>query len=215
MAEREMFPTNSNRAKGTALPELPAPEAEKRPHAEPVARRLSGKKQETTLQKFAHLFLADDVNDIGDYLLKDLLIPAMKDMVLSFVAAALWGDRRGGLGYRGGRNQDRTSYSNLSRTARVGSDRRQREEYARERRDFDIDNIVFASRADADTMLERMEEELLDYGQVTVGYLYALMEETGPFTLEYYGWRNLSRARVRRVNNGYALELPPPVKLDR
>ena len=192
------------------------PKKPERPHATAVAKRIERK--ETVPQKFAHLFLADDVGDIGEYLVKDLIIPTIKDVFLNFMTAALWGDRRSGSSYRDSR-KDRTYYNSISRSSRVGTDRsrRDREEYSDrgERKDFDIDNIVLATREEADIVLTRLEDYMVDYGQVTVGYLLELLDESGPYTAEYYGWRNLDRASVRRVRNGYSLDLPRPVRLEK
>lgn len=184
-----------------------------RPHAKPVAKRLETK--ETTAKKFARLFLADDVGDIGEYLVKDLIIPTIKDVFLNFMTAALWGDRRSGSSYRDSSGRRRTDYNGISRNSPRRDRDRDREDYSASRREFDIDNLVFATREQADIVLTRLEDYLEDYGQVTVGYLYELMDESGPYTLEYYGWRNLDRASVRRVRNGYALDLPRPVRIEK
>lgn len=214
MAERELFPANNKPEETTTL------EKKERPHAKPVAKRVEVK--ETVWKKFKSDFLAEDVGDIGDYLVKELIIPTIKDTFMNFLAAALWGDRRGGTVYRDSRGQRRTDYNGISRTARVGSDReersnsrRDRENYSEGRPDFDLDNIVFSTREEADIVLTRMEDYMDDYGQVTVGYLMELMDESCPYTAEYYGWRNLDRASIRRVRNGHQLMLPRPVRLER
>jgi hypothetical protein len=104
--------------------------------------------------------------------------------------------------------------------ARVGSDRdrssrRDREDYSSDRPDFDLDNIVLPNRDAADLILTRMEDYIDDYDQVTVGYLMELMDESCPYTAEYYGWRSLDHAMIRRVRNGYKLILPRLVRLER
>lgn len=218
MAERnDIFPSNSNKSRQERALANTEPTVD-REHPKPVAKRLEGKKQETFGQKFARLFLAEDVGDIGEYLVKDLIIPTIKDTFLNFMAAALWGDRRAGSVYRADAKQ-RTNYNKISTVSRVGIDREHRKEaprenYADERKQLNISDIVFKTKIEADTVLRRMLEHLDEYGVVTVGYLYDLMEESGPYTAEYYGWRNLRYARVIRVRNGFSLELPDPVRLE-
>lgn len=211
MAERELIPSNSNKSKEQALTQKPD-----RPHAKPVAKRMEGKKKETALQKFAHTFLDDEVDNIGEYMVKELIVPTVKDIIINFITFALWGDRRVGSSYRDG-GKRRTNYNSISTSGRVDTDRNRRnqEDYAKERRDFDVDNIVFSTREEADIVLTKLEDYMDQYDQVTVGYLYELLGESGPYTLEYYGWRNLDRARIRHVANGYALDLPRPVRLER
>ena len=213
MAEyKDIFPSNSNRS----LEKIETESVPERVHAKPVAKRLAGKKQETTLQKFRNLIFADDINDIGDYLVKDLIVPTIKDVFLNFMNALLWGDRRSGNGYRDNSRQ-RTNYNRISSTARVETPRRssERTDYNEERNQFNVDNIVFATKAEAEEILAKLEDYIEDYGQVTVGYLYELMDESGPWTVEYYGWRSLRSARITRVQNGYSLDLPRPIRLEK
>ena len=204
MAEREL-PAKSE---STSL----EPKKE-RPHAQPVAKRVEVK--ETVWKKFKSDFLAEDVNDIGEYLVKDLIIPTIKDVFLNFMTAALWGDRRSGSSYRDSSGRRRTDYNSISRNTPRRERERDREDYSSDRRGFSLEDVVFATREEADITLTRMEEYIDDYGQVTVGYLYELMGESGPYTAEYYGWRNLDRAAVRRVSNGHKLVLPRPVRLEK
>ena len=208
MAERELFP--SNKPKNEEL----IPQKNKREHAKPVAKRIQTK--ETFGQKFKKDFLAEDVNDIGGYLWHDLIIPNLKDTFLNFLYAALWGDRRSGsYTYRDTKGRERRDYSGISRAGRVNVDRdRERREPSSERKDFNLDNIVLRTREEADIVLTKMEDYMLEYGQVTVGYLYELLGESCPYTAEYYGWRDLDRASVKRVRDGCQLILPRPVRIE-
>lgn len=211
MAEHDLFPKNretSGAGDSKALTNPP-----ERQHAKPVAKRIASRKKKTFGQNFVELFLADDVGDIGTYLVKDLIVPTIKDVFLNFMTAALWGDRRSGSIYRDSGRQ-RTNYNGVSRNQAPRRER-DREDYSAGKRDFDLDNLVFNTREEADIVLTRLEDYMVDYGQVTVGYLLELMDESGPYTAEYYGWRNLDRASVRRVRNGYALDLPRPVRIER
>ena len=204
MAEREL----PGKSESTSL----EPKKE-RPHAQPVAKRVEVK--ETVWKKFKSDFLAEDVNDIGEYLVKDLIIPTIKDVFLNFMTAALWGDRRSGSSYRDSSGRRRTDYNSISRNTPRRERERDREDYSSDRRGFNLEDIVFATREEADMTLTRMEEYIDDYGQVSVGYLYELMDESCPYTAEYYGWRNLDRAAIRRVSNGHKLILPRPVRLEK
>lgn len=207
MAERELFPANNNPKTENETTALT------RPHAKPVAKRLETK--ETTAKKFVKLFLAEDVEDIGEYLVKDLIIPTIKDVFLNFMTAALWGDRRSGNSYRDSSGRRRTDYSSISRSSPRRERDRDREDYSSGRKDFDIDNLMFATREQADLVLTRLEDYIDDYGFVTVGYLLELLGESSAYTSEYYGWRNLDRASVRRVGNAHKLNLPRPVRIEK
>ncbi len=192
------------------------PKAPDRPHAKPVARRIEGK--ETAGHKFRTLFLADDISDIGEYFLKDLVVPTIKDVFMNFMDALLWGNRRGPVStYRDSGGRRRTPYDSISRgSSRVGTDRnRDVRDEPSGRKEFNLDNITVNTKEEADIVLTRMDEYIDEYGQVTVGYLFELLGESCPYTAEYYGWRNLDRASVRRVRNGYAIDLPRPVRIEK
>lgn len=226
MAEHELFTNNSNKARAKAeqekadLPELP--------HAKkPIAKRLKEDKKPSFGTKFRKQFLAEDVDSIGDYLVTDLIIPTIKDMVLNFMEAALWGNRRsGGLGRSsGGRAQQRSGYTDYSKASSItrmrsrdsrDSDRdRDRERRRRKEEHFDLlDNLLFQTRGEAEDVLSALEDYLDDYPFVTVSYLCELMDESGPFTTNYYGWKDLRGAQIYHYRNGYALELPDPIRTE-
>lgn len=206
MAERELFPSNKQNSE-----EL-VPKKKEREHAKPVAKRV-----QTFGEKFKRDFLAEDINDIGGYLWHELIIPNLKDTLLNFLYTALWGERgRGASSYRDTKGRERRDYSGISRVGRVNVDRdRDRREPLNERKDFNLDNMIFRTREEADMVLAKMEDYRRQYdGQVTVGYLYELLGESCPYTAEYYGWRDLTQASVQRVRNGCQLILPKPVRIE-
>lgn len=74
-----------------------------------------------------------------------------------------------------------------------------------------LDELVFDTKEKAMRMKARLEDYLDDYKWVPVGYLFELMDESVSYDAEYYGWKNLDRASVRRVINGWRLVLPRPI----
>ena len=221
MAEHDIFYNNSDKAKSGRLEAEPEKVPE-RAHAKPVTRLVNEQKKPGLGRKFKKLFLADDVDDIGGYLRDDLIIPTLKDVALNFLEAALWGTRRsGGLSRDSGRRtrSGYTNYSQSSSVARVsrGSTRNREEESRASAKKFDIlDNLLFRTKAEAEDILMRMEDYLDTYDSgVPIGYLYELLDISGDWTAEYYGWKDLRRARTTRVSNGYVLELPDPIELSR
>ena len=60
-----------------------------------------------------------------------------------------------------------------------------------------------------DTLLKLVE----DYDVARVADYYQLVGRTGSWTDNEWGWTNLSDSRVRRIPEGYILELPRPVSL--
>ena len=204
MAERELFPSNSQKSR---LAEMNKPE---RKHAQAIAKRTVEK--DSAGKRFIKLFLAEDVDDIGEYVVKDLIIPNLKDVFFNFLWALLWGDRRAG-GFNSGQ---KTAYNKVSQTSKIrtiGSSQKKEEveEIAALKRD--LTNIPFASQAEAKEVLMAMKMYLDDYPTVPVGYLQELIDETGDWTAEYYGWTDLSDARIRPTSRGgWLLVLPKPLR---
>ena len=209
LAEREMFPSNSNKLK-----ELQKTE---RPHAKPIASRANNKVPDSAAKKFIKLFLAEDVDDVGEYLVKDLIIPGVKDVFFNFLWALFWGDRRAGpsIGIGG-----KTAYNKVGQSARIrgigsGSSKKQEDpEETEALKKLDLNNIAFASQAEAKEVLMAMKMYLDTYPSVPAGYLQELLEESKDWTSEYWGWTDLSDARIRPTSRGgWLLVLPKPERL--
>ena len=198
------------------------PKQPERKHGELVAKRNTALVKDGKVKKLVKLFLAEDVDDVGEYLVKDLIIPGMKDVFFNFLWAVFWGDRRvsGGSGKLDG---NRTKYSS-SGTARISnrssiprrSAETEKEETAKPLNGLNLDNLIFDSKAQALDVLGAMREYLAQYSDngVPVGYLMECVGETGDWASEYYGWTNLDEARIRPMNGGaWKLVLPRPQRL--
>ena len=77
----------------------------------------------------------------------------------------------------------------------------------------EFDDIILATRDEAESVLNRMYDLLGDYKMVTVAELYTMVGISGDFTNENWGWRNLQSAKIRRVRDGYLIDLPRPEEL--
>ncbi len=76
-----------------------------------------------------------------------------------------------------------------------------------------IDDIVFSRRGDADAVLDKMDEIISKYGFASVADLHDFTGVTSNFTDQQYGWTTTRNARVIRVRDGYAIELPNPTHI--
>ena len=167
-------------------------------------------------KKFSETFIADDISNIGNYLLFDVLVPALKDTIVNFVTnginAVIYGDTRP----RQSRfnqpygNRSYTSYSSYSRpnTRPEGSfSRRSEIRYSQEK------EPIVESRYDADLVLEELNNCICEYDQATVGDLYDLLGFDSDHTDYKWGWSDLSGATVRKVPGGWLIDLPRPQRL--
>ena len=107
------------------------------------------------------------------------------------------------------RSGDYVSYRDYS-----NRDRDRRESPLRGR--FDLDDLVFDYRRDAEATLEQMDDMIERYGWATVLDLYesADLGASAPWTANKYGWTSLRSAEVVKARDGYVIKLPKAMPLD-
>lgn len=71
-------------------------------------------------------------------------------------------------------------------------------------------SIMFASRNEAEEVLDHLISICDRRGVVTVGELYDLVGISKTYMCENWGWRDLRDARAAHTRSGYVLDLPKP-----
>lgn len=197
----EEYRSNSNKSR-EALSAQPEKKVEKVISGTAKIRKKSG------MQKFADIFMPEDVGDIKSYIVTTVVIPAIKKAIMDAMDMLLYGET--GSSRKAG-SASKVSYRNFYDK---GADRRD----SRPTRvsGFDYDNIIFAGRGDAEACLDAMFEIISTYGTVSVADLYDLadMPPTNNYMLDRYGWADLSGSTPVRVRDGYTLKLPRAVPLN-
>ena len=168
-----------------------------------VKGKVKTKKKNSVLASFIN----DDLQDIKKYIVEDVLIPTIKKTITDVVKNSI----------------DMFFYGEVSRSNRSNSSRisyssyydRDREPRSRSRRNsLLIDDIVLESRAEAEEVLDRLDEMIEEFGMASVLNLYDLIGVTAPFTADKYGWTDIRNATAVRVRDGYLLKLPRVMALD-
>ena len=202
------YPSNSQRSK------------EKPPEREKIESVVTGEVTRKPRGFVAKIFgntIADDSGTILGFVTNEVLVPAAKAMAsdaVGMIADAIrQGVERAIYGEAGPRRGGRTaytsysSYSNRFGTGRPAADTRPPlSRQARATHDFN--EIVIASRAEAEDVLDRMRDLISTYEVATVSDLYDLVNLTGEFTDNKWGWYDLRSAAIRTVRGGYMLQLP-------
>ena len=169
-------------------------------------------KKKTLWDKVKDQFITEDRESIGEYLLIDVLVPAIKktlqDMINNGVDMILYGEA----GSRRNSNlpANRVSYRNYY-------DGRANDRYSnpRPRNSYGFEEVLFMSRGDAEAVKYRMEEIIDQYQCVRVADYLELSDRPSNYTDNNYGWTNLNDVRiVRDRSGGYYLDLPRPMSLD-
>ena len=166
-------------------------------------------------KRIAENFAGDDMQSVGGYVLFEVLLPAAKtaisDAVSQGIERLLFGatqTRRSGMGRTG----SYTSYNRMYSGAPSRPEPRMVSRQARATHDFR--EVILGSRGEAEQVLDQLQALIDQYDVATVSDFYQLVGITSDFTEEKYGWNNLAQAGVRRVREGYLLDLPRPSVLD-
>ena len=198
------YKPNSNRYKEAQKQQAQEKRAEKVVTGKVIAKKKSG------LSKFADEFISEDAKNIKSYVIGDVLIPTAKkvisEVITNVVDIILYGGSRG----TSRRSQaDRVSYVSYSnRDSRPYRESRQLDS------GYSLDDIILATRAEAEDVLLRMDEIMAQYGLVRVADFYDLVGVEGRYTDNNYGWLNIRTAEIVRVRDGYKIKLPRAVPID-
>lgn len=202
------FPPNSFTSKGEGEPEDKDEKVVEQITVEAAVRR-----KKPLRKRFTEMFLGGDANTAGKYVVFEVLIPAAKDTIVEagsqLIERIIFGDsrrRRGG----GSPMGTPTGYVSYNRYA-MGQQQEPPKISRRARSQHDFDEIVLASRNEAEAVLEQLFELVSKYGSVNVADLYASVGLASTHVDNKWGWTDLRGAGVTKVRGGgYLLDLPEP-----
>jgi hypothetical protein len=214
--DMEAFPSNSREQK-------PVPEPNEEKVVPKVVTGEATRRKKPISSRFREMFFGDDTKGVFDYVVGDVLVPALKDMIADSVSQGVErmvfgesrtasrrspGSRPGAFG-----NSNRTNYTNYSAPGQT-----RREEPVRmsrrTRAAHNFDDVILPSRAEAMRVLEELDVIIRKYEIATVRDLYEMTALEFHHTDEKWGWMDLQDAGVRRISNGYLLILPKPEPID-
>lgn len=183
-----------------------------KPPKEKVEKVIEGDvvkvKKKSALKKFVEIFFAEDLDHVKNYILTDVIVPAIKNTLLDSIKNGsemwLWGDAKSGLS-----SKSNTPYHKISKLVSspmtVSTTSRQPTYTATL---ADDSEIILETREEAETVLEHLIALVDEYGSASVADLYDLIGKTPQFTDNKFGWTKLGSASTQRVREGYKLKLP-------
>jgi len=169
-------------------------------------------KQKSELSKVASTFIAEDVSNVKSYIIWDVLIPAAKNTILDIIidSANM---------FFGGSKSRKTTNNNYNKVAYnsrfIGSENSRPAERRGPIMRYSMLDITVPNRGEAEKVIRQMRDSLEEYGEVSVGDLYDFCGIDGDYTDYKYGWVNLESARAVRTRDGYLLDLPKIIPLNK
>jgi hypothetical protein len=195
------YPGNSHKQKA---------ESEKR--VEKVVKGAVKLKPKTGVNKIADVFFKEDIKSVASYVVTDIALPKIKELIFEAgkgaLFKALWGgdvrkdsSTRTPIDYVSYRN-----YSSSSSSPAPSSDSRNKTPK--------YDEIAFTTRGDAERVLAELEGIQGRYGLVRLADLYEAVGITPEHTYHKYGWTNVKGTRIESSPDGYFLKLPRAMPID-
>lgn len=181
------------------------------PKAKPVVKKGAVVQTKKTVgQKFKDIFVQEDVNTVKKYVFEEVIEPGFKNLILDclsmfFFKEAYDGRRRGKRYYDD--DDDYIPYSSY-----YGGKKKRRK---KKRKDYDDEedevtdyrNIVLKHREDAEEVIGELRRRIKKYGRASVADLFDLIQITGKYTDNNWGWEDSDAVGIKRVSNGYLIDV--------
>lgn len=193
------------------------PDTRPEKEVKPVIKGEVKEKKRSSISKLGKILIGGSLSETVSYLRKDVLVPKLKETIVEAVdkgtdmlvygeEAPAKNNRKKGIGM----------FEKVSYNATSAPKRRNIESSSKKTRDFR--DLVFETKEDAQNVLDSMLALIEEYDEVSINDLYDLVNRSGNFTDNKYGWTNLSSAKIVRVRSegevGWMLDLPPAIYLN-
>jgi hypothetical protein len=198
------LPSNSNTSRA------PKPEKLERITTGEVTRR-----KKPLGSRLLGAFIAGDPKQAATNAIFDVFLPAAKDMIVDMFTRGVeewfYGDARSARSRTPNRPTGGNGYVSYNRFSSPATSARREEgrSFGRPNRLAEtLDDLVVGTRAEAESIIDRMFDIVGKYEQATVHDLYELVGITGEPIDTKLGWTSMEGATFRRIGNGYLLLLP-------
>lgn len=207
------FPGNSQNPLGDNKPpkaEIPKKDIQKVVTVDAVQRK------KPFGRRFKEIFFGGDARSSAKYVVTDVLLPALKNMVVDAGTEGLkrtvYGESY--LRRRQEYGRPRVSYNNMDRF-NPPVDRYSRrptmlpDQPPLSTRRQDVGELILHSREEAETVIERLSDIVDKYDVATIADLHELVGLPSSYVDNKWGWTVFKYATVRQIREGYLLDLPP------
>lgn len=201
------LPGNSNMEKATKEREVRKNEDDVTPKRHAVVKgHVKQKQTKTTL---ADLIIKQDFHSAAEFAFINVIIPRFQNLVVDTITSVIRGIFLGensvpsSNGFRTrpvssivNYNKMHTSSSITTKAAKVANS------------GFKYNIVTLDSYGDAQLVLDKMEEMLETQGYVSIADMYECVDASCPYTYNYYGWTDISKAKIVEDGGEYWIKLP-------
>ena len=163
-------------------------------------------------KQFAETFIEEDIKEVKKYVIWDVVIPGIKHTILDMLSMMFFKES-----YYGGGRSSRDDHYSYSARYKYKEDRSRRRSDSR-RRDRDEDeyesnsrvdyrNIVLRNRNDAEDVVHELRKRINKYDTASIADLLELVSVSSKYVDNDWGWDNENDIGVRRVSNGYLIDV--------
>lgn len=166
--------------------------------------------KQSLFKKAKKIFAPGDLKDAAKYAFNNVVVPNAKVGILAIVEMIIFGQVRNRYGgYSQGTNYSyRSSSQQYSQPPLPTMSRRDREIH-------NFQNLIYKSYQDAENVIGVMLDILDRDGVVRVSDLYELSGVPSDWSDRGWGWTSFQTLKSRAVQGGYAIDIQPPIMLNR
>lgn len=215
------LPGNSNMEKAQKVREARA-EVTSTDISAPAQKGLvKGRIRKRGIVKLSDVFVMQDVASVLVDTGKNVFIPRLRQLmyeIVDNVARGVFLGEAAEFSPRMGRHTDYQSITK-SRVSSSGTKTFTRGESStistsQQGSGFRFDNVEFDDYGKAKIVLDALDEIIENAGVVTVADLYSVAQISFPFTANYYGWTDISTAKIKTDGQVYWIKFPRVKQLD-
>lgn len=207
IGEQDKYPSNSimSRDKPT----------EKEP-VQPVVKGKTIQQKESIGQRIKKMIMPGNIHDARSYVINQIIIPGIKNGALSMLEMMFFGQVTNRFGQRTGWVQPRDSRTSYAYQSQSNLRMQNSQIISRTQREtFSFNNITFVEYDDAKDVIESLLDILDRNGVVCVGDFYSLCGYKTEATDYDWGWTAFQKLEPRRLREGYAIDMQPPIYLNK
>lgn len=187
-------------------------------HVEQVVSEPAKLKEKGIGGMFADIFLSENIGKVKEYLVSDVVVPAIKETIVSIVQNGIEMLFYGSSGTynRNTRKNDGGTYVSYNGYYNKGLKSDRTDTSNRNRSRHSTRDVIFATRGDAERTKAELVEAFRKYKSATFADFCYAAKVDYTYMEEKWGWYELDDQdlRVIPVRGGFVIDMPKPIYLE-